>query len=194
MNTAILERWKKAVIHLEAAGDSVSYSKRTRSWQELTELFQQGKISIERLAEGYGHGGRDVRCRGTAVFLEHEGRRYLVTARHVLHDKRSMQHQIEEADERAQESLARGDSPKDVEWRRQQDLQLATENAATNIYSVVFRVPTLDEALALHPEFHIEALTDLQVGPPDTVPYTFSEEALDLAIVSLDQRDPRFAD
>lgn len=48
--------------------------------------------------------------------------------------------------------------------------------------------------MARKPEAKQEFLMNLQAGTLDTVPYTFSEPRLDLAIISLDQRHPEFAD
>jgi hypothetical protein len=39
---------------------------------------------------------RDIRYQGTAIFLKHEGRHFLLTARHVLHDELGAQHRVED--------------------------------------------------------------------------------------------------
>jgi S1-C subfamily serine protease len=75
---------------------------------------------------------------------------------------------------------------------RQDILQSATKRAQDNIFSIIFRVPSLDEALAKRD--HREFLMNLGAGASFTVPYTFSAPDLDLALISLDQRDTRFAD
>ena len=62
-----LNQWKRAVIHIEAVGTSEEQSA-ARAKNEPYET-------------------RDVRSRGSAIFLEHEGRKYLLTAWHLLHDR-----------------------------------------------------------------------------------------------------------
>lgn len=85
----MLERWKKAVVHLEGATDSVSMNESIQRIEELHKLHKTGQVSPEDLLEELDRGHRDLRYQGTAVFLEHEERRYLITARHVLHDRKA---------------------------------------------------------------------------------------------------------
>ncbi len=78
----MLQRWKKAVIHLECITDKEFLDQRIKHWDELIKKHKSGEISTEELALGFEETeGRDLRYHGTAIFLNHDERRYLVTAR-----------------------------------------------------------------------------------------------------------------
>jgi S1-C subfamily serine protease len=78
------------------------------------------------------------------------------------------------------------------EHMRQGLITSALERAQNVIFNIIFRVPSLDEVLA-KPAYR-RFLMNLGAGASSTVPYTFSDPSLDLALISLDQRDTRFAD
>jgi len=61
-----------------------------------------------------------------------------------------------------------------------------------SIFNIIFRVPTITEVLSS--PTNQEFLMNLGAGASSTVPYTFSIPELDLAVISLDQRDPGFAE
>lgn len=163
------EEWKKAVVHLECAADSQSIEERIAYRDELRVKLDNEEISHEQYAEEKSKGSRDVRSQGTAIFLQHESRRYLVTARHVLFDEKSAQ------------------------YNHTQGL-----DGSDSIFNIIFRVPSLDEVLlnqAISENTRTEFLMNLGAGVSWMTPYTFSHPALDLAIISLDQRhNSRFAD
>ena len=179
MNSQQLERWKKAVVHLEGAADSQSIEQHLQRLQGLRREHEEGHISIEEMAQEQQRGSRDMRYHGTAVFLKHESRRYLLTARHVLHDQLEANRSLNEDVNRALSG-----SPD----RQEYELRIAHERARSMIYRIVFRVPTLDEMLQRDSPGLGERLMNLGAGPSYMVPYTFSEPELDLAIISLDQR------
>lgn len=179
----MLDKWKQAVIHLECATDSEHFYDRIKRMDEQRTLLDQGKIRIEEFAEEIVGRSRDIRSHGTALFLHHAERRYLLTARHVVWDERSAKRELEEEAQRAQS------------WPTQMRTELAdsaTNRAQSNIFNIIFRVPSLDEIVAN--KHNREFLMNLGAGASFTVPYTFSEPELDLALISLDQRDSKFAD
>ncbi len=88
-NVTDLERWKRCVIHLEGAADSAGLDERMAHAQALAERIRADERPSEDALAELTRRSRDIRFRGTAIFLEHEGRRYLVTARHVLTDEES---------------------------------------------------------------------------------------------------------
>jgi len=179
----MLERWKKAVVHLECARDSQSYDERRRRDDELFASLRKGEITQEAWAEAMKGGSRDVRFHGTALFVSHEGRRFLLTARHVLFNEHDA-----EIDFRKEEQKA-------MTWpehARDHRLEYARKRAAYQIFPIIFRVPSIDEVLAN--QTVEESLMNLSAGTFDTAPYTFSDENLDLALISLDARDKQFAD
>jgi hypothetical protein len=179
----VLERWKRSVVHLECATDSEHVYDRLKRIDELWVLLEQGKIEHRRFAEELLSRSRDVRFHGTALFLVHSARRYLLTARHVVWDERSAKRELEEEDKRA------------LSWpehMRQNLLESARERAKNNIFSIIFRVPSIDEVTSGKRDSRF--LMNLGAGAPFTVPYTFSDPDLDLAVISLDQRDGKFAD
>ena len=179
----MLDRWKRAVIHLECATDSEDFYGRIKRIERQRDLLDQGKITHEQFAEHVAGRSRDIRLHGTALFLSHSGRRYLLTARHVVWDERSAKRALEGEERR---SLA---WPEDM---RQHIIQSAGERAQNNIFPIIFRVPSIDEVLAK--KECGEFLMNLGAGASFTVPYTFSTPELDLALISLDQRDTCFAE
>jgi S1-C subfamily serine protease len=179
------EQWKKAVVHLECATDSEHYRDRIDRIHQLREKLDRGEISQEQFGQEITSRSRDLRYHGTALFISHNKRRYLLTARHVLFDEASANREYEEELEKAKSW---------PEGSRQHILQYAKERVLNNIFSIIFRVPTLDEVLHKGAEADREFLMNLGAGTSSTVPYSFSLPELDLAVVSLDQRDSRFAE
>jgi len=181
----MLKKWKKAVIHLECATDSEHFYDLIRRIDELREKLDRGEISLQDFGNELITKSRDIRYHGTALFIIHKDRRYLLTARHVLFDEVSARRELQEEMQRAsswpmsmQKSL----------------VQSAIERAENRIFNIIFRVPSLDEIIKYGPEAHHEFLMNLGAGPSFTAPYTFSSPDLDLALISLDQRDSKFAD
>jgi len=146
----MIEKWKRAVIHLEGAADSVEISEKIEKQRMLDEKLKNGEISQEDLNTQLHilslGGTRDIRCRGTAIFLKNDSRYYLLTARHVLYDEK-----------------------------------------LNNIFGIIFRVPSYDEVVLQKEDSSSDKnfLMNLGTGAPSTLPYIFSDPALDLAIISL---------
>ncbi|GAO72709.1 hypothetical protein CSE6_025_41460 [Comamonas sp. E6] len=179
----MLEKWKRAVVHLECATDSEHFYDRIKRIDEMRALLEQEKITHEQFAEELSGRSRDIRFHGTALFLSHAGRRFLLTARHVVWDERSAKREMEE------------DAQRMMGWpehMREHLHQTATERAQSRIFNIIFRVPSIEEVLAN--QKGEEFLMNLGARTSATVPYTFSGPDLDLALISLDQRDSRFAD
>ena len=179
----MLEKWKRAAVHLECATDSEHFYDRIKRIDEQRTLLEKGQITHEQFAEEIAGRSRDIRFHGTALLLSHEGRRYLLTARHVVWDERSAKRELEEE---AQRCLSW------PEHMRSHILQSAVERAQNNIFNIIFRVPSLDEVLSKQGDRTF--LMNLGAGTSYSVPYTFSDPDLDLALISLDQRDSHFAD
>jgi hypothetical protein len=179
----VLQKWKKAVIHLECATDSEHFDDRIKKIQQLQKRLQSGEIDHKRFYEEILGHRRDIRFQGTALFITHDGRRYLVTARHVVFDELSAKREVQEEDKRS------------LSWpekMRPSLRQSARERALQRIFNSIFRVPSLDEILSTPPQSNREFLMNLGAG--GTSAYTFSPPELDLAVISLDQRDSKFAD
>jgi hypothetical protein len=177
----MLDKWKRAVVHLECATDSEHFYDRINRIDEQRALLGQGRITHEQFAAELSGRSRDVRFHGTALFLAHAGHRYLLTARHVVWDERSAKRELKEE---TQKALA---WPEHV---RAHILESAVERAQNNIFQIIFRVRSLDEVLAKQEDRQF--LMNLGAGGPSA--YTFSDPELDLALISLDQRDSRFAE
>lgn len=173
------------MIHLECATDSEHFYDRIKRMEALRRDLDEGRITHEQFAEEMGKGSRDIRYHGTAVFLVHKDRRYLITARHVVWNEQSANREYQEESDRAK------DSPEHI---RETLLQSARERSLDNIFNIIFRVPSLDEVLRTDSQKDKAFLMNLGAGPSYTMPYTFSVPDLDLAIISLDQRDSKFAD
>jgi len=140
-----IKKWKKSVIHLECATDSIKGEQRSKIMTETNLRLSEGVINVEEYLEIMSGGCRDIRCQGTAIFFEKDGNRYLLTARHVLND---------------------GSEGKD------------------DIFETIFRVPSLDESLSSKLNV-CENLQYLGLGLNGSMPYSFSEPKIDLAIISL---------
>jgi len=180
---AMLERWKKAVVHLEGASDSEHIYDFIKRLERLRQQLEKKEISWEQFIQESSQHNRDIRHHGTALFVTHKGKRYLVTARHVLFDEASAKRELQEEINRI------GSWPQD----RHKDMILsAQERLSDRIFNIIFRVPSLDEFLAAKPDSHREFLMNLGAGGPNA--YTFSRPDYDLAVIGLDQRNARFAE
>lgn len=178
----MLEKWKKAVVHLECARDSESRDENRKRTRELIDLMRKGEITEEACFEAMNSGYRDVRHHGTALFISHEGRRYLLTARHVLFNGHDAELDIREAEKTAM-------GPEDFRKKRMDEIR---KRAETKIFPIIFRVPSINETVTIPST--LESLSNLSSGLTSHAPYTFSNEQLDLALISLDARDSEFAD
>ena len=178
----MLQRWKQAVIHIEGAADSVDFRDHHKNFHEQEALYRSGQISEEEFSKRIERRSRDIRCQGTALFLTHAGRRYLLTARHVVWNA----------------TQAERDYQRDIDFASRWPLSMrhvlhqSAQNAyKDNIFNMIFRIPTIDEI-----EAQLEGpkyLMNLGSGG-NSAPFTFSSPELDLAIISLDQRDQAFAE
>lgn len=86
-DTDRLNRIKKAIVHLECATNTLSYDEQTKYSQELKTKLERKEITPDEFKEKLTSlGNRGKRSFGTAIFLEHDNKRYLLSARHVLED------------------------------------------------------------------------------------------------------------
>jgi hypothetical protein len=95
----MLNKWKRAVLHLEGAADSVDLVSEELS--RHAERLRAGELTPKQLSDILSHGQRDLRYQGTAIFIIHAKRRYLITARHVVWDETSAKREVEKAVEEA---------------------------------------------------------------------------------------------
>lgn len=195
---ASYDEWKMAVVHLECATDSQSLNERIHLQDELWKKLDKGEISADQYmkstSEIFSKNFRAKRFQGTAIFIEHDSRYFLLTARHVLYDEISARSIL--SDERI---------PSEIRDRMAKD----------KIYNIIFRIPSYDEFLqARRPIIQIvgagnvilrepsgdeppptsgpimlEPLMNLGAGTSDMLPYTFSGSEIDLAVISL-RNDP----
>jgi hypothetical protein len=187
----VLDKWKKAVIHIECATDKEHVYDKIEKVRWLTEENESGEISqdefIEKRLKIWGKF-REIRSWGTASFLIHNSKRYLVTAGHVVWDEKSAEREFDEEKKRTESS------PENIRGFLLQD---AEERKQNRIFSIIFRVPSHDEydKINLEDENSVaQFLMNLGTGPTYSRPYTFSSQ-VDLAVISLDQQeDSRFAD
>ncbi len=182
-----MNKWKKAVIHLECATDSEHFYDRMKRIDVLRAELSDGKITEDQFTEAMSGGSRDLRYHGTAIFLEHDGGRYLLTARHVLWNEHSAKRECQEEIQRCNQY---------PEHMRQSMLESAKDRALNQIFNIIFRVPSFDELLHNNLSTDRAFLMNLGAGVSWMTPYTFSSPDLDIAVISLDHRngDSRFAD
>ena len=180
-----MDKWKKSIIHLECATDSEHFYDRIKRIDSLRKELDEGKINRVDFAKSIGEKSRDIRFHGTAIFLADNNKRYLISARHVLWDVYSAKREYQEEINKVQgQKTQLPDILGDYFNQRYEN----------NIFSIIFRVPSLDEVLQQKFDHNRAFLMNLGAGTSFAVPYTFSEPNIDLAIVSLDQRDSGFAD
>lgn len=179
------EKWKRAVINLECATDSEHVFDQLKRIDEWREKYSKGEISFEEYTRHSEVRSRDVRIRGTAIFIIHNERRYLLTARHVLFDQHSASREHQETVDRYE----RMQIPINND-----DLANFYQESLCRIFDIIFRVPSLDEVVAEDGFKSPEFLMNLRGGVPHFYPYTFSHPDLDLAIISLDQKNKDFAE
>lgn len=168
-----INKWKNATIHLEGATDNYSM------WENLTKL-NSGEISSEEywISVGAERNIRNIRYQGSALFIEYNNKKYLVTARHVLHDtleaSKYLKYRLE----------SKKDSAFPLTYDDFNELKMDSENI---IFNIIFRVPRLDEFLNEQDNLiRGENLMNLGAGAYFNQPYTFSEPELDLAVISLE--------
>ena len=179
------EQWKKAVVHLECATDSDNIYLKWKKDEELQEKLDKGEISYEEYREGSKSKTRDIRFHGTAIFVVHNEKYYLLTARHVLFDERQAKVELQER-ERIREKMPEpfGSIFFNEEMKR----------SSNYIFKIIFRVPSLDEAISGIEQGGHDFLSHLAAGVSYMHPYTFSPPELDLAIISLRKELRGFAD
>lgn len=180
LDPAVLEKWKKAVVHLEGATNSVDFLGR---WQELTEQVRKGEISSEQMMkeqiEDFAKGSRDIRIQGTATFLENDRHYFLLTARHVLFDELEAERRVE--------NMKKFHST----WPSEMQESLSAEEierAKDTIFGIIFLVPFYDEVIQGKAQTPERFLMNLGAGVPWMWPYTFSDPSRDLAVISLSHR------
>jgi hypothetical protein len=173
-----LQKWKKAVVNIEGAANSESDDAYIKQIQQLSQQLWADQITVQQYMQGVIQGSRDIRFHGTAIFLEHNGQRYLLTARHVVWDSVAAKRDLEE--------LQNSVFPGELQWRQ--------EKADNEIYRMIYRVPSLDEIKEANStnSRSPEVLMNLGAGCCD-LPYIFSKRELDLAVISLGN-DKRFGD
>ena len=163
-----MEVWKKSVIHLEGAADIETVRRRIRS------------------SESEAHEVNEDRYWGTSLFLIHNGRRYLVTPRHVVHDTLQAYRYLRNAEDELSPSWS-------TEFR-ETHMQSARDEAETCIFNILYRVPSLEEFQNDMPQGILEFLIGLGDGPYNQRSYTFSDREINLAVISLDPRHTAFAE
>jgi hypothetical protein len=137
-----IERWKNAVINLECReeyGDNLDSQAVYHTMKDYQKILKQ--------------------VTGTAIFFENDGKRYLITNRHVLYDE-------------------------DMVIQKKKYHIVDSVNDPYSIYMKIFRIPNEDEiGDTTLPEMPLTIL-----GAPNYAQsnYVYSGQGLDLAIISLD--------
>ncbi|NJJ37846.1 trypsin-like peptidase domain-containing protein [Paenibacillus apii] len=155
-----LEKWKKACVNIEGATDSAEYVSNER---ELRKRFFNRELSPEEYSEEMRRIGesRGLRMHGTAIYLKHEDKKYLITARHVLFDKLQAERTI-------------SDFP-----------NIPQHMIDNKIFNIIFFRTNYENYLKGQ-GFENTFLMNLGTGPTEFHPYTFSPTR-DIAIISLNR-------
>ena len=163
-----MEVWKRAVIHIECATDIENVQQRIHSSKESL------------------HEYREERHWGTAVFIQHQNRRYLVTPRHIVHDTLQAKQHLSNAVDGLSDTWSQ-------EFRKTY-MESARQKANNCIFNVIYTVPSLREYSDKKAQMTPEFLLGLGTGSDTPFSYTCSDSALNLAVISLDPLHSRFAD
>jgi S1-C subfamily serine protease len=173
-----LQRWKRAVVHLEGAADSEGVRARMeQAISRVGELTKRGAPLEEVVVAADEIRIRDLRFTGTATLVEDgDGRKYLITARHVLRDDEVALREVNDDYRRGRE---RAQTPAELtDYER--------ESFERHVFGIVFRVPSLDEVVRGPQSPGIRPfLMNLGAGAAALAPYTYSAPELDLAVISL---------
>jgi hypothetical protein len=192
-----LNRWKKAVVHLEAATNSMSSDELHVALHAIRAKHPRVELAMEEESKLFRSIFRACRKQGTALFLEHQNKRYLVTARHILHNQEEAKSVMQRWDAEHRigsvymlpDGRAVQNPERDKEWR---DWKQASADKL--VYEIIFRVPRLEEFTQrnVRPQF----LHTLPLWMEVERDITFSSPDLDVAVVSLNHpKDPiRFGD
>ena len=215
-DAASVDRWKRAVVHIECATDSVpSFVERDRDrmrrmerwlnpflrtwdrirfwrgWMRFPPLRYLARRRNSKAFWKRVHSEKhlDVRFFATALFVRHEGLPYLVTARHVLWDETLAKLELEQRLKQNQ-LMAKAFPNNWPAGRLEEEAQRAHKSSLDHVVGRVLRVPTLGELLALPADqklsHHGDVLMAMSAGPMGSV--TFSPPVKDLAVLSLDNQ------
>ena len=163
-----MEIWEKAIIHIEGTTNIESVQQRIHATDDATDTFQK------------------KRNRGTALFLKHQNRHYLITSRYVVHDAEQAHYQMLKIENEISHAWS--------QELRTGRLREARENADASIYNILFKVPTLKEFTNESSQAKIEFIIGLGAESLQTAPYSFSEPETDLALISLDRKHSDFTE
>lgn len=167
-------------MHLECATDKMHYAEREERLSALMDLHQKGKIAEDQFGEELSLlRGRDLRYHGSALFIIHNERRYLLTARHVVWNEHVAKQNIASVEQQ-------------TPTQNPYVAQYLSDTSSNRVFNTIFRVPSLDEELAGLKADNV--LMNLGSGNSRSAPFTFSDPSLDLALISIDQRNSEFAD
>ena len=132
----MLEKWKKAVIHLECLNSDIE-SEINENTQILKVKLENNEISEEDYDKEIKKLFNIQKYHGTALFLNHNSERFLITARHVVFDEESAKRKIKEEVE-GLGSLE--------EYQKSIAIRNITEDIiSTTIFNRIFRVQSFDE-------------------------------------------------
>lgn len=176
---SIIEKWKHATIHLECAVDSKSLDEQMKIFNEQVEGLRKNEM-VDYDFSNHNYSGRNIRYRGTALFIKYKNKKFLVTVRHILHDTLQAKRYIEENLERL--------ILQHLEIEVDDSLEIIKKSEKI-IFSKIFRVMSWNELYSRKDNSPInEFLMNLGSGPESFSQYTFSEPNIDLAVISLERQ------
>ncbi len=185
----------KAYKEREKERDSISqeYQKKIDKSKSPEETINLVEELFEKLPPNEfppEDGIRDVRYSGTALFVKYKNHKYLITARHVLHDTLEASRYIKDR----------------LSWYNEAKLKISREqrksiisDSEKMIFSIIYRAPNLSEYFSktspissYYPPSPV--LMNLQAGIYESSAYTFSEPQIDLAVISLERNGSFLSD
>jgi len=172
-----MDRWKKAVIHLECMADSESFEERNKRFEQIHKDLNEGKINNIEFSEQISSKNK-IFSWGTAVFVKHKDNHYLITARHVLWNE----HAASQLAQKESNDLRRLGANPPPELK-----QSAHERILNQSFDSIFRVPSFAENLLKSRDSAY--ILNLKTGPQA---YNFSTPELDLAVISFKNRGRNF--
>ena len=174
----ISDKWKKAVLNL-GCSSCEQYLSEIEKENQLRNKFIKNDITSKELSEKYKIIWEENKTYnknyGTALFLSHNSKTYILTSRHVIWDNKSAEQEFKQIRE-------------EIEENRDKELfQKATKNIENRIFNIIYMAPS-SNVQSINNNSRSNYLTNLR-----SEQYTLTNEDVDLALISLDHYDSYFS-
>lgn len=209
------DKWKNCIVNLEMRGrDTTGYFRYDSSFRVLKDslrnAYKNGSINLDtysnRLLNYMRNSPRSKTkySTGSAVFIKSGGKRYLITARHVVHDTSEVLYQqyynrianneiiFSEIFIRPRYKTKEAGSSNKKNKIVTGIVSIKGETNGTNQFKKKDSSSTYKEEITSTELFGVTAFGVIMNTPENCMPYTLSDSKYDLAILSLDNKSAFF--